>query len=150
MKFTQPALASIALFLTLSMSSCAAMLTGTSGNVQFDSNPRGATVRVGDQEGLTPCLLNLPKSSKEFTIQHDEHGEQVLPLERTFQGGMLAMDILFTPGFGLSGILIDGSTAAFYKLPPSAYHDFTLPPEVVPDDEAAVTQEASASTKPEA
>ncbi|MFT5050602.1 MAG: hypothetical protein ACI8QZ_002004 [Chlamydiales bacterium] len=150
MKITNPALVSLALAMTLSMSSCAAMLTGTTGSVQFDSNPRGATVLAGDQEGVTPCLLKLPKSTKEFTIQHENHGEQVLTLERTFQGGMVAMDILFTPGFGLSGMLIDGATGAFYKLPPSAYHDFTLPVTTEGDDEATVTQEASAPATPEA
>jgi hypothetical protein len=67
-------------------------------------------------------------------------------VERTFGVGFLLMDVLFTPGFGVSGLLIDGATQAWYSLPPVIAVDFTAPlPE---EDEAQDT--VAASTAPEA
>ena len=47
-----------------------------------------------------------------------------MPIKRKFQGGFLFLDILFTPGYGLLGILIDGPTSAFYKMPSNVEFDF--------------------------
>lgn len=151
MKITQSALTSLFIALTLFTSSCAAIFTGTTDDVQFDSNPRGAFIVVGEQEGRTPCLLTLPKSTTEYTIRYEGEEAITVPIERSFQGGMLLLDILFTPGYGLVGILIDGPTSAFYKLPPMAFHDSTLPVEVESEqDEAVSTSVASADRAPEA
>ena len=47
----------IALFL---LSSCGTCLNGTKGVVMFQSVPKGATVKVGNKTGTTPCSLKIP------------------------------------------------------------------------------------------
>jgi hypothetical protein len=34
------------------------------------------------------------------------------------------MDVLFTPGFGLVGVLVDGTTSAWYRMPAFVHCDF--------------------------
>lgn len=108
--------------------SCAAMFTGTSNEVLFTSEPSGAIVEVGDLQVTTPGTLDIPKSAKEASYRHPETGEvRVVELARSTQGGMVLMDFLFTPGFGLSGLLIDGMTSAIYKHASTSHVDFRVP-----------------------
>jgi len=104
-------------------SSCAAMFTGTTSDVHFTSEPSGAVVTAGDQTGKTPCTLTIKKKEQSGTIRYEGQPEMELDLARGFQGGFLLMDILFTPGYGLVGILIDGGTGAWYKHPATIHHD---------------------------
>lgn len=96
---------------------CAAMFTGMKDHVQFTSNPPGALVRAGDQQGTTPVVLELSKKIKRVQISHPSYEEREIVLDRDFQVGFLIMDILFTPGFGAVGIITDGVTAGWFALP---------------------------------
>ena len=83
---------------------CAAMFSGTSDPVMFTSEPAGALITSDDEQHTTPCTIELSKGVSEFTIAHAAHEERVVEIDRSFQGGYLLMDILFTPGFGVKRI----------------------------------------------
>ena len=102
--------------LPLLTTGCAAMFTGTTDEVTFLSDKEGSKVRVNGVEYPTPHTGKFPKSTTEAVFIHPDYGELNVPIKRSFQGGMLVMDILFTPGFGLTGILVDSMTSAYYDL----------------------------------
>ena len=130
--------------------SCAAMFTGTSDMVTFTSNPPRCIVRVDDNEGQTPYSIKISKKIKEATFVHPDTGEErTVELKRTYQTGMLLMDILFTPGYGLVGIIVDGSTAAWYKHDPQSYVDFDEPAPVEGEDDGEETAETEEQTEEE-
>jgi hypothetical protein len=108
------------------MTSCAAIFTGTKGEITFSAYPEtGTTVRVGEQTySIDGQPVKLKKKVKKVVFSNPSYGEYEVPIHRKFQGGMLFLDILFTPGYGLLGILIDGPTAAWYKLPTTVHLDF--------------------------
>jgi len=96
------------------------MFTGTKSTILVDSDPRGIAFTVGDASGVTPQTVKVSKKVKEITFAPEGSAPVTQPLPRRFQVGMLVLDILFTPGYGLSGCLIDGTTAAWFK------HDATF------------------------
>lgn len=122
-------LAAVAALLSL-LASCASMFDGQSSEVTFTSDPPGARVVAGEAEAVTPATLKVSKKLKQVTFHSPEHGEREVELERRMQAGFVLMDLLFTPGFGLSGLLIDGATSAWYKQPSIVHCDFTAPGEV--------------------
>ena len=110
--------------LTLSLTSCAAMFRGTQDEVFFQAKPEGSQVRVGETTYPLPAQLTIPRKTQSVTFVHPEYGEQEVKLESSGSGGYVLMDILFTPGFGLLGLLIDGSTGSLRDLPPMVSMDF--------------------------
>lgn len=132
--------------LVLSTTSCAAMFDGTKSTVVFQSTPPGADLEVDGQSYKTPVTVKLSKKKNTCTLRHSEYGGQPVTLEwkRKTQGGFVLMDILFTPGFGLSGLLIDGVSGAFYEHPPVVSYDFTT--RVATPDTCKVEAPAVAST----
>jgi hypothetical protein len=115
------ALCALLLGSVLFLQSCAAMFTGTTSSILVDSEPRGIPFSIGDVRGVTPQNVEISKKMKEITFEPRGTEPVTRKLERKFQGGMLLMDILFTPGYGLVGILVDGGTAAWYKHSPSVF-----------------------------
>jgi len=111
---------------TALMTSCAAMFTGTKGEVRFLATPaEGTTVLVGDKTySIDEVPVEIKKGTKNVVFSNPAYGEYVVPVNRDFNGGFLLMDILFTPGYGLVGILIDGGTSAWFKLPSTIEFDF--------------------------
>jgi hypothetical protein len=85
---------------------------------------------------------------KQITLSHPNFpdNDQTLVWKRSFKGGMLVLDILFTPGYGLSGIIVDASTSAWYGLPPNVTYDFST--KVASPDHVKSVQEASAMKDP--
>lgn len=108
------------------MTSCAAMFTGTKDEITFSAMPsEGTTVTIGDKTySLDGVPVSVKKKTKKVVFSNPTYGDYEVPVKRKFQGGFLFMDILFTPGYGLLGILIDGPTAAWYKLPSTIQFDF--------------------------
>ena len=108
------------------MTSCAAIFTGTRDEITFSASVEtDTTVRVGDKTySLDGIPVNVKKKVKKVVFSNPSYGEYEVPIKRKFQGGFLFLDILFTPGYGLVGILIDGPTAAWYKLPSTVHFDF--------------------------
>jgi hypothetical protein len=125
------ALVLAAFFLT----SCAAMFTGTKSTLMIDSEPRGIPFTIGELEGVTPQSVTIPKKEKTVVFSPPGQAPVERSLGRRFQGGFLLMDILFTPGYGLVGILIDGGTGAWYKHDVSVFLDLAHGP--VPGVQAA-------------
>lgn len=142
-------LAPIALALVLSTTSCAAMFDGTKSTVVFQTTPPGGDLEVDGKTYKTPVTLEVGKKTKTCTLRHPDFGSQPVTLEwkRKTQGGFVLMDILFTPGFGLSGLLIDGISGAWYKHPPMVSYDFTT--RVAVPDTTKVAGEALASVPPQ-
>ena len=119
----RPILACLSLVLAVCTTSCATMFDGTTNDIHFTSEPPGATVRAGEEVGRTPCTLDVAKSLEVVTITYPNGPEMEWELEREFSSGYLLMDILFTPGFGLSGILVDASSGAWWKHRANEHHD---------------------------
>lgn len=115
---------SLALALSTLLTSCAAMFSGTSQEMYITAKQEGGSVLIGDSEYKLPFRGEVKKKTKSLTFRHPAHGEHLVTVERKFSGGYLLMDILFTPGYGLVGILIDGATNAWYKLPTGLDFDF--------------------------
>lgn len=115
------------LALAFSTTSCAAMFDGTKSTVMFQTTPPGAELEVDGKTYRTPIAVELSKKKHTCTLRHAEYGNAPVTVDwkRKTQGGFVLMDILFTPGFGLSGLLIDGMSGAFYKHPPMVAYDFT-------------------------
>lgn len=127
----------VALVCAFFCTGCAAIFDGTSDEVTFNSTPPGATVSVGEQTGTAPCTLKISKKIAKATFSLDGYGEREVEWKRSFGFGWLLMDVLFTPGFGLSGILVDAVSAGWMSHPGVVTCDFTAPPP------------AAAATKPE-
>jgi len=99
----------------LALQGCAAMFTGPEDEVVFTTPQQDLTLHVGDESYPLPATVKLSKKVKEVTVTHPDYPERTIELERKLQGGFVLMDLLFTPGFGLSGLLIDGATSAWFK-----------------------------------
>jgi hypothetical protein len=104
--------------------SCAAIFTGTNSEVGFQSQPAGGSIMIGEDTFLIPYTTKIAKDTSAVTFTHPNYESVEVELDRGFNAGMLLMDILFTPGFGLSGVLIDAGTSAFYELPSNVSYDF--------------------------
>lgn len=126
-----------AMLLALLSTSCAAIFDGTNDEVTFNSVPPGATVSVGDKTGTTPCTLDISKKVTTATFSLEGHEDREVTWERSFGFGWLLMDILFTPGFGLSGILVDGVSSGWLSHPGVVTCDFTQSGEPVGATEPA-------------
>lgn len=133
----------LATAMLLASAGCAAMFDGTKKDVTFTSHPAGATVLVEGRQYVTPATVNVKKDVDTAVISLAGYPDRKLVWKRDFQAGYLLMDILFTPGFGLSGLLIDGATSAYYKHPPLIHYDFERavanidPPASAPIEAAA-------------
>ena len=117
-------MAALTMFL---FSSCAAMFSGTKDEVLFRAQPaEGSYVYVGEKcFELTGDPVEIPKKTREVMFSNPAYGDFVVPLKRKIGGGWVIMDILFTPGYGITGLLIDGATGAWYKLPSTVTFDFS-------------------------
>ncbi|MDF1801201.1 MAG: hypothetical protein P1V81_18700 [Planctomycetota bacterium] len=116
---------SLLALLALTFTSCASLFEGTTSDITFVSEPPGAAVEVDGQSGVTPFSTGISKKTKEATFTSTTGEVQVVDLNRSMSGGYVVMDILFTPGFGLTGLLIDGVSGAWYKHPSVISANFT-------------------------
>lgn len=69
-----------------------ALLSGcATRQICFISTPTGASVQVGDQTGITPCMLTLPDGAEEATFVLSSGEKLVLPLpdSETKSGGFM-------------------------------------------------------------
>lgn len=119
------------------LTGCAAMFTGTSSDVRIDARPAGGYVILDDERHELPTTLDVSKKTELILFEHPEYGEQLVELDRDLMGGYVLLDLLFTPGFGLVGLLVDGTTSAWMELPTHMDHDFEtyVPPDAVLEEE---------------
>jgi hypothetical protein len=106
----------ILLLAVIILSSCAAILHGTTDEVNFNSNPEGAEVWVnGELKGFTP-LLNLKlKSDKDYKVEIKKSGftTHIGSINSGVSGGYIVADVLLT---GLLGVVVDAATGSWYVL----------------------------------
>ncbi len=99
------------------LSSCASIVSGSTQEVKFSSNPSGAIVWVdGVNLGLTPVTSKLKrnKKSQKVKIELEGYKTQEIVLERKLNGWFFGNILLG----GIIGIVVDASTGAMYSLSP--------------------------------
>lgn len=103
--------------LTLLMSSCATIVSGSKQNVKFSSNPSTATIFIDEVEvGKTPFEIKLArKSEHSVMIKLEGYQTYQTKLTKKFNAWFIG-NIAFG---GLIGIIIDPITGAMYNLTPS-------------------------------
>ena len=92
----------------------ATIFKGTHENVDFNSNPLGASIYVnGMPRGTTPLSLKL-ESKETYTIEFrkEEYTTKVFAITNHIGEGWIVLDILA----GLLPVLVDISTGAWYEL----------------------------------
>ena len=110
----------------VAISSCAAIIHGSTQSVEFASRPTGAKLFLdGKEVGSTPQTINLRRKGRNkgeesektsYAVKVEMEGFQPyeIKLERKLDGWIFG-NILFG---GLIGIVIDAATGSMYKLSP--------------------------------
>ena len=113
------------LFLSSFMTGCASIITGSSQEMTFKSQPEEATVSVnGRILGKTPLTVRLDKKSNQAVIfEKDGYKSQTMQLETRINGWFWGNIVLG----GLIGSTTDGLSGAVHEYSPSQYF-VTLPP----------------------
>lgn len=108
---------SSSLVLTLLLSSCATIISGSKQNVKFSSDPSTATIFIDEVEvGKTPFEIKLErKSEHRVMIKLEGYQNYETKLTKKFNGWYLG-NIIFG---GLIGLIIDPITGAMYDLTPN-------------------------------
>lgn len=109
-----------ALALLLATGGCGAIFNGTRQTIQANSAPSAAQIRTepGNLQFTTPASLNLErKHDYVLTFTKEGYSSATFQIQKSLQGGILVLDILFT---GLIGVIVDAATGAWYKLSPEA------------------------------
>ena len=107
------------------LTSCAAMFSGTRHEVVFRASPhRGTSVLVAGTEYPLSRVPPIPKTTSSVVFRNRAYGDHVVRLDRKLETNYVILDILFTPGFGLVGVLVDAPTGAWFKLPDEVNFDF--------------------------
>lgn len=112
------ALVAILLGIALTTAGCGAIFNGTRQTITATSAPDGAKISTepGTGDYTTPASLSLERKYN-YVLRFELEGYRpaTFQIGRQMQGGILALDILFT---GLLGVVIDAATGAWYKLSP--------------------------------
>ena len=102
------------------LTGCGAIINGTRQDIHVQSDPAGATVATaeGPSSISTPTTLRLErKRSYVLTFRAAGYEPATFNVDNHLSGGVLAADILLT---GLIGVVVDGSTGAWYNLKPES------------------------------
>ena len=98
---------------------CATILTGTSDEITFNSNPGGATIMIdGLDVGKTPSIQTVKRpgfSDRQVTLRLKGHDDRTFKLQKTFN--MLSI----CNGTNVLGWLIDVTTGTVYKYDKTNY-----------------------------
>ncbi|HNQ81025.1 MAG TPA: PEGA domain-containing protein [Candidatus Aminicenantes bacterium] len=115
----------LAVFLVLSLASCATLFKGTTEEVNFGSNPTGAEVWVdGKLMGTTP--INFRLITKKVYLIEFKYQDQTksVYLNNHVGAGWIVLDVLG----GLVPVIIDAVTGAWYSFDQSNVNvDFRTP-----------------------
>ena len=108
---------SCSLALTLLLSSCATIMSGSKQYVKFDSSPASASIFIDEVEvGKTPFEIKLARKS-EHSVMIKLEGYQTYQTTLTKKlNGWIFGNILIG---GLIGLIIDPITGAMYNLSPN-------------------------------
>jgi hypothetical protein len=108
----------------LFLSNCALIFQGTSDDVAFTARQPGATVLVDGETHSLPATVDVSKKTTSATFSHPKYPSRTLLWKRRFQWSFFWLDFLFTPGYGASGWITDGSTGAWWEQPRVIDYDF--------------------------
>jgi len=103
------------IFLTINLSGCAAMFSGTTSNINVTSTPTGADCDITGHGVHTPGNVVLPKSVNDLIVNCQKEGFEpgTSSVPSTFNATTL-VNIL--TGYGLViGFIVDFSTGAAWK-----------------------------------
>lgn len=105
------------LALTLLLSSCATIISGSKQNVKFSSNPSSATIFIDEVEvGKTPFEIKLARKSEHAVlIKLEGYQTYQTTLTKKFNAWYIG-NILIG---GWIGLIIDPITGAIYNLSPN-------------------------------
>jgi hypothetical protein len=99
---------------------CGALFNGSRQTITATSAPDGATIQTnpGGSQYTTPASLNLErKNDYVLTFSREGYRPATFTINKSVQGGIVVLDVLFT---GLIGVIIDAATGSWYKLSPEA------------------------------
>ncbi len=105
---------------------CATIVTGTSSDVSFQSDPSEAEIEINGQDrGETPTTISLD-SDRAYTVELSLEGyeDETIQLKKS-TSGWLAGNIVLG---GIPGLIIDAATGGMYVLKPENANA-TLDPE---------------------
>ncbi len=106
--------------ITLSVTSCATIITGTKDKITFNSTPEGAKVtHKGIEKCTTPCTAEIPRSLSKQMVTFEKEGfsNKEVKLTKTFNPVTLVNILLG----GIIGIGIDTATGSLTKYSPKEY-----------------------------
>lgn len=115
----------VAIVYSGAITGCASIVTGTSQDVSFQSQPEGATVIInGKKIGKTPLTTNLKKESKQTLIFEKEgYKTQTMQLSTSLNSWFWGNIVIG----GVIGSTTDGLSGAVHEYTPNQYF-ITLPP----------------------
>ncbi len=102
----------------LASAGCGTIFNGTSQTITAQSSPDAAAVSTQPVTAryTTPASLELErKNSYTLTFEKEGYSPEQFLLQKKLQGGIVALDILFT---ALIGVVVDAATGAWYQLVP--------------------------------
>ena len=106
----------VALAISIMVTSCATIFSGSNQYVKFTSNPSSATIFIDDVEaGKTPLVMQLTRKS-EHSVKMKLEGYQSYQTRLTQKFNALCLGNILIGG--LIGIVVDVSTGAMYTLSP--------------------------------
>lgn len=103
--------------ITLALTSCATIVSGSRQTVKFNSTPSSAKVFINDVEvGMTPFKTKLERKKKDtkVVLKLEGYKDYETKLERKFNAWYIG-NIAFG---GIIGIIVDPITGAMYRLTP--------------------------------
>lgn len=97
----------------LALQGCGTVFHGTSQEVFLNTSPPGANAKVGDQECVTPCTLNISRNSRavKFSLNNTE---KEYPIDYSINWGTSVIMGIY-PGLLVSGI-VDFISGGAYTL----------------------------------
>jgi hypothetical protein len=112
--------------MSMTVSSCATIFSGTTQTVSFDSFPPGAevvTIRKNGNEqkiGLTPCTVPISKKTKSVKFVKNDFYDETYPISQDAKINVwYYVDLvgIISAGIGIPSTIVDLSTGAYIKLP---------------------------------
>lgn len=106
------------ILITISMSSCSTILSGTKQNIQINSEPSGAKIMInGIEKGKTPSTVRVKKSMDGESISLVKEGYET----KTFQPEPSFNEISVLNLFNLIFWAIDFASGSLWKYDPKYY-----------------------------
>lgn len=140
---------------------CGSIMSGTKQSISIDSDPKGATVTIGEEmtmngkkvmaishiAGVTPLTVSVPRKDGMIEISKEGYRTQQVELKRTMNPWFLGNVVLTS----LLSSMIDTSTGALYEYKPGEYMislALANEPLNAPENKSATTPEDKSTNAP--